>query len=68
MTRRNTVWKRSLTGITAGVVSVLLVLVSLPTPAEAIPAFSRKYATSCATCHVAFPKLNAFGKAFRNNG
>ena len=61
-------WKRSLTGITAGVVSVLLVLVSLPTPAEAIPAFSRKYATSCATCHVAFPKLNAFGKAFRNNG
>jgi len=34
----------------------------------AIPAFSRKYKTSCATCHVAFPKLTAFGEAFRRNG
>ena len=33
-----------------------------------IPAFSRKYQTSCATCHVAFPKLTAFGEAFRRNG
>ena len=36
--------------------------------AEAIPAFSRKYQTSCTTCHVAYPKLNAFGEAFRLNG
>jgi hypothetical protein len=36
--------------------------------AEAIPAFARKYATSCQTCHTAFPKLNAFGTAFRLNG
>ncbi len=36
--------------------------------AEAIPAWGRKYETSCATCHVAFPKLNSFGKAFRANG
>lgn len=36
--------------------------------ASAIPAFSRKYKTSCSTCHYAFPQLNAFGKAFRNNG
>jgi hypothetical protein len=35
---------------------------------KAIPAFSRKYKTSCATCHIAFPKLNAFGEAFRRNG
>jgi hypothetical protein len=34
----------------------------------AIPAFARKYNTSCATCHVGFPKLNAFGEAFRRNG
>lgn len=33
-----------------------------------IPAFSRKYKTSCATCHIAFPKLTAFGEAFRRNG
>ena len=44
-----------------------LLLIAVPT-ADAIPAFSRKYRTSCATCHVAFPKLNAFGEAFRNNG
>ncbi len=37
-------------------------------PAEAIPAWSRKYQTSCSTCHAPFPKLNYFGKAFRNNG
>ncbi len=34
----------------------------------AIPAFARKYATSCSTCHVAMPKLNAYGDAFRRNG
>lgn len=37
-------------------------------PAGAIPAFARKYRTSCATCHVAFPVLNAFGRAFRARG
>jgi hypothetical protein len=37
-------------------------------PAYSIPAFARKYKTSCATCHNGFPKLNAFGEAFRRNG
>ncbi len=37
-------------------------------PARAIPAFARKYETSCLTCHVVFPKLNPFGEAFRRNG
>jgi len=35
---------------------------------QAIPAFSRKYSTSCVTCHSVFPKLNPFGEAFRING
>jgi hypothetical protein len=39
-----------------------------PAPAAAIPAFARKYGTSCQTCHSVFPKLNAFGEAFRLNG
>lgn len=39
-----------------------------PMPAEAIPAFARKYQTSCQTCHIAFPKLNPFGEAFRLRG
>lgn len=38
------------------------------TPAGAVPAFSRKYQTSCQTCHAIFPKLNPFGQAFRLNG
>ena len=35
---------------------------------QAIPAFSRQYGTSCSTCHVDFPKLNDFGKAFKDAG
>jgi len=35
---------------------------------EAIPAFARKYETSCTTCHTVIPKRNAFGEAFRRNG
>ena len=35
---------------------------------HAIPPFSRQYGTSCSTCHVDFPKLNDFGKAFKDAG
>ncbi len=45
----------------------MLLLLNVPS-ASAIPAFARKYQTSCATCHAAYPKLNYFGKAFKNNG
>src|SRR5215472_1754591 len=36
--------------------------------ARAIPAFARMYGTSCSTCHIDFPKLNDFGKAFKDAG
>jgi hypothetical protein len=36
--------------------------------ASAVPAFARKYGTSCQTCHTIFPKLNAYGVAFRLRG
>lgn len=36
--------------------------------ARIIPAFARKYRTSCSTCHTAAPKLNVMGEAFRLNG
>lgn len=36
--------------------------------AWAIPAFARKYKTSCTTCHTIFPKLSPFGEQFRRNG
>ncbi|HWP49136.1 MAG TPA: hypothetical protein VNM22_18420 [Candidatus Limnocylindrales bacterium] len=44
------------------------ILICMVQEAQAIPAFARKYNTSCATCHEAFPRLNAFGEAFRLNG
>ncbi len=53
----------------AGGAALALVLGVFNAPsAEAIPAFARKYGTSCQTCHVAFPKLTPFGEAFRRNG
>jgi len=36
--------------------------------ASAIPPFARQYGTSCSTCHMDFPKLNDFGKAFKDAG
>ena len=46
----------------------LLVISVLTASSFAIPAFSRQYQTSCTTCHVDFPKLNDFGKAFKDAG
>jgi len=40
----------------------------LPRKVNAIPAFSRQYGTSCNTCNVDFPKLNDFGRAFKDAG
>lgn len=48
------------------IVGMLITLV--PEEAQAIPSFARKYKTSCTTCHIAIPKRNAFGEAFRRNG
>jgi hypothetical protein len=45
-----------------------LVLFGTAPRAGAVPVFSRKYQTSCQTCHAIFPKLNPFGEAFRLNG
>jgi len=46
----------------------LLMLALFSSSSYAIPAFSRQYGTSCSTCHVNFPKLNDFGKAFKDAG
>lgn len=53
----------------AGVLGLGIVLVVIQsTPSYAIPAFARKYQTSCTTCHNNFPELNDFGEAFKKNG
>lgn len=38
-----------------------------PVNSEAMPVFARKYDLSCAACHSAFPRLNAFGEQFVAN-
>ncbi|MGE5233183.1 MAG: hypothetical protein ACM3OB_03660 [Acidobacteriota bacterium] len=48
--------------------ALAVVILGLAAPARAVPVFSRKYHTSCTTCHAIFPKLNPFGQAFRLNG
>src|SRR5216683_3041014 len=56
----------------AGVITTILAtgcllwILALTPKASAIPAFSRKYQTSCATCHSNYPELNDFGEAFKS--
>ncbi len=63
MTKNTSTFAVRATGLLAG-----LLLMSAALPAAAVPVFSRKYQTSCQTCHTIFPKLNPFGEAFRLNG
>ena len=51
----------------AALVGVSMYFITLR-EAEAVPSFSRKYHTSCQTCHTVYPVLNPFGEAFRRNG
>lgn len=37
-------------------------------PADAIPAFARKYQFSCSTCHAPVPRLKPFGEEFAARG
>lgn len=46
----------------------MLVAITIPMPAGAIPAFARKYGVSCKLCHDPVPKLTAFGEQFAGNG
>jgi hypothetical protein len=52
----------------AASLAVVLAALALPPKAGATPVYSRKYASSCITCHTIYPKLNPFGEAFRRNG
>ena len=53
--------------VVLGFGTVLVVALYSPCT-HAIPAFARQYQTSCTTCHTDFPKLNDFGKAFKDAG
>jgi hypothetical protein len=46
----------------------LVLLLSIPAVARAIPAFARRYRVSCLMCHAPVPRLTAFGEQFAANG
>ena len=47
---------------------LLAIFLSSSQPAQAIPAFARKYGLPCSACHIGWPELNNFGQVFRDNG
>src|SRR5246127_1640060 len=47
---------------------IAALVLSVVPQSYAIPPFARQYGTSCSTCHSDFPKLNDFGKAFKDAG
>jgi hypothetical protein len=52
-----------------GALALLLgAALALVQPAQAIPAFARKYGLPCSACHEAWPKLNSFGQNFKDEG
>jgi hypothetical protein len=54
--------------IALGVAASLIAILGQGTRTYGIPAFARKYQTSCSTCHSNYPELNDFGEAFKKNG
>jgi len=65
--KRHVVNGSIMASLTAVVVVLWAMLASVP-KTSAIPAFPRKYQTSCTTCHNNYPELNDFGEAFKKNG
>ncbi len=59
---------RKLARYAAALLAALVISFYAIPKAGAVPAFARKYQTSCQTCHAAFPTLTPFGEAFRRNG
>jgi hypothetical protein len=52
----------------AVLLTAVVLTLALAPRASAIPAFARKYSLRCTACHEAWPVLNDFGRAFRDNG
>src|ERR1700687_795682 len=53
--------------LSAALVLVFLFLAAIQ-PANALPAFARKYGLRCSACHESWPMLNFFGQKFKDNG
>lgn len=68
MTTKTPSWKRAiLTGIWP--IAVLVAVLLFPAPAQATPAFARKFNAACTMCHAPLPpRLNNLGLTFRRLG
>jgi len=60
--------KKILMTTVVGAFTLVGTIALMPTDAEAIPVFARKYGLSCNSCHTMFPKLSKMGVAFRERG
>ncbi|MGA8273820.1 MAG: hypothetical protein WB919_19815, partial [Candidatus Sulfotelmatobacter sp.] len=50
------------TSLSALSLIVLSIVISCSQPANALPAFARKYGLRCSACHESWPMLNYFGQ------
>jgi hypothetical protein len=56
------------TSFAAVAVVLASVVLTCSQPANALPAFARKYGLRCSACHESWPMLNYFGQKFKDNG
>jgi hypothetical protein len=54
--------------VLAAAFALVFLLLDASQPANALPAFARKYGLRCSACHESWPALNNFGLKFRDNG
>jgi hypothetical protein len=54
-------------GCLSRALAALLLYLLAAQSALAMPVFARQYEMTCAACHSAYPRLNAFGEQFRDN-
>jgi hypothetical protein len=52
----------------AASLGIVFLLLAVSQPANALPAFARKYGLRCSACHESWPMLNYFGQKFKDNG
>jgi len=56
------------TSLSAVVLFLVSIVLTCSQPANALPAFARKYGLRCSACHESWPMLNYFGQKFKDNG
>ncbi len=59
---------RDVTCFGSFILITLSIVLTSAQPANALPAFARKYGLRCSACHESWPMLNYFGQKFKDNG